>query len=86
MKCPKHPERECAKDRTRCQECLDKLRDYQTARRKSLLGSNHCVGTVTRSKCQNAPRAGKTMCQECADVFNKYQKERKKARQNDGNV
>lgn len=81
MRCPKHPERECAPRRARCQECLDRLRRYQTERRKGLLSSGKCVGTVSRSRCSNKPRANKTMCQQCADVFNRYQRERKQARE-----
>jgi len=78
--CPKHPERECAPKRTRCQECLDKLRGYQQKRREQRRATNRCVGTVTRSDCAQAPRPGRTMCEACAAVFNKYQLDRIAAR------
>lgn len=71
--CPKHPDRECKPKRTRCQECLDKLRDYQRRRREARKKDGLCVGTVGRSDCKNPPREGKTMCAECAAKFNEYQ-------------
>jgi hypothetical protein len=80
MNCPKHKDRECAPNRSRCDECLEVLRDRQKARREKLKKEGRCVGTVGRPQCQNPPREGKTMCQACADVFNAYQLERLKAR------
>ena len=80
MFCPKHKDVECKEGKSRCDVCLDTLRAYQSNRRKSLIDAGHCVGTVGRSKCQNAPRPDKTMCQECADTFNKYQLGRLAAR------
>jgi hypothetical protein len=77
MLCPKHPDAECIEGKSRCQKCLDTLKDYQRTRRQNLLTKGLCVGTVTRSACKNPPREGKTMCAECAQIFNAYQKNRK---------
>jgi hypothetical protein len=76
MNCPKHHDKECAPGRSRCEECLSSLRDYQRRRREKLLSEGRCVGTVTRPTCTNPPREGKTMCQVCADTFNEYQNSR----------
>ena len=71
--CPKHKDRECEPKKTRCLECLTVLREYQRKRREERRTRNLCVGTVTRSGCQNTPRVGKTMCEACAVIFNDYQ-------------
>ena len=86
MKCPKHKDADCVPNRSRCKTCLDKLREYQSARRVKLKTEGKCVGTVSRSNCTATPRPGKTMCQDCADVFNKYQLERLAARKKDAEV
>lgn len=80
MLCHKHPDVECPEGKSRCQKCLDSLKEYQRTRRQNLKAKGLCVGTVTRSACTNTPRPDKTMCQECADTFNKYQLERLAAR------
>jgi hypothetical protein len=71
--CPKHKDRATEDGKTRCTECLTVLREYQRKRREERRTLNRCVGTVTRSDCQNTPRPGKTMCEACAVIFNDYQ-------------
>jgi len=83
MNCPKHKDVECKEGKSRCEACLDNLREYQRKRRKNLIDSGKCVGTVGRSNCQNTPRKDKTMCQECAATFNKYQLVRLENRKNE---
>lgn len=86
MNCPVHKSEPLAEGRSRCETCLTTMREYQKRRREKLKADGKCVGTVGRSKCQNAPRPGKTMCAECADTFNKYQLERLKARKEQASV